>query len=73
MPAPGSEGYCLRVEVGAFSLIACPRIPGRAYLPMVFPSMDEAGSAAEALRAVLCPPPDADQEVYFNTRNFARS
>ena len=28
--------------------------------------------AADALRAILCPAPNAGQELYFNTRHFAR-
>jgi hypothetical protein len=71
-PAPGCPGYCVRAMVGEFTLVACPRAPGRPYRPMVFASRDEAQQAADALANVLCPPPGASQEVYFNTRNFAR-
>src|SRR5262249_45689459 len=33
--APGSPGYCVRLEVGRHCLIACPRAAGQAYRPMV--------------------------------------
>jgi hypothetical protein len=73
-PVPASEGggYLVRAEVGIFPLLACPREPGRPYRPLTFPRVEEARQAADALRGVLCPPPGAGQEVYFNRRNFSR-
>ena len=29
-------------------------------------------AAAAVLTRMLCPPPDVEQEIYFNTRHFAR-
>lgn len=72
VPAPGSPGCCIRARLGGVLLIACPREPGRHYRPMVFANHDEAEKAATALASALCPPPGRTQEVYFNTRNFAR-
>jgi hypothetical protein len=71
-PAPGAPGHCVRVEIGRFRLVACPRMAGRAYRPMVWASLDQACDAAEVLHQVLCPPPGARQEIYFNSRHFAR-
>jgi len=71
--APGAPGFCVQVVVGTFRLIACPRAAGQAYCPMVFATMEEATQAALAMTGVLCPAPGARQEVYFNTRRFARS
>jgi hypothetical protein len=72
VPAAGGTGYQVRVGVGGFVLITCPRIPGAPYEPMVFPKVGEALTAAERIAAVLCPGQDSNQEVYFNTGNFAR-
>jgi hypothetical protein len=73
IPAPGSAGQCLRVDVGRFCLIACPRMAGQAYRPMVFASADAASDAARALREILQPSPKASQELYFNWRHFGRT
>jgi hypothetical protein len=73
VPAPGAPGHCVQVVVGACRLVACPRAAGQAYRPMVFATLDEATRAARAVTGVLCPAPGARQEVYFNTRHFARS
>jgi hypothetical protein len=71
--APGSPGFCLRATIAAFHLIACPRLPGQPYRPMVWATIEEASDAAAALKDVLCPPAGARQEIYFNSRHFARS
>jgi len=71
-PAPGAPGHCVRVEIGRLRLVACPRLPGRTYRPMVWATIEEASDAAEILRQVLRPPPGARQEIYFNSRHFAR-
>jgi hypothetical protein len=72
VPAAGGTGYQVHAGVGRFVLITCARIPGAPYQPVVFPKVNEALSAAERITAVLCPTPDRNQEVYFNTANFAR-
>jgi hypothetical protein len=69
---PAKTGFQVRVEVGALALTPCLRVPGRPYRPLTFVDADEAREAAARLRAVLCPPADAGQELYFNTRHFAR-
>lgn len=70
---PADGGCLVRGEVGIFPLLACLRRPGQAYQPMLFPDLGEAQDAAAALTAVLRPAADAEQELYLNTRHFARS
>ncbi len=72
VPAAGGTGYQVHAGVGRFVLITCARIPGEPYQPMVFSKVDEALTAAERIASVLCPGPDTNQEIYFNTANFAR-
>ncbi len=72
LPAPDGMGYEVRAALGSWSWVACARSPGQPYRPAVFPTLAEALHAAEALRAILCPGPDAEQELYFNTHHFAR-
>jgi hypothetical protein len=67
----GEDGCRLVVRVGPFGLVACPRRPGQPYAALVCAEAD-ARAAAERLRAMLCPPGDALQELYFNTRFFER-
>jgi hypothetical protein len=70
--APDGRAYWLRVRVGAFALLACPRDPGRPYRPALFEGAEAARAAADQLAAVLCPPAGAPQELYFNTRHFGQ-
>jgi hypothetical protein len=69
--ADGS-GYRVAAEAGTVTFLACPREPGRAYRPAQFAAREEADALAGRLAAVLCPPPGAAHELYFNTRNFSR-
>jgi len=69
--APGG-GWWLRLRLGAFALLACPRDPGQPYRPAVFADPAAAQLAAVPLAAVLCPPAGVEQELYFNTRHFGR-
>jgi hypothetical protein len=69
---PGGEGYLVRGAVGIFPLLACLRRPGEPYRPLVFPLLDEARQAADALAGTLCPAAGAGQELYVNTRHFSR-
>ncbi len=71
VPAPGG-GWWLRLGVGAFALLACPRDPGQPYRPAVFTDTAAASIAAVRLAHVLCPPAGVEQELYFNTRHFGR-
>jgi hypothetical protein len=72
-PVPATDnGYLVRAAVGVVPLLACLRQPGEPYRPQVFASLEEARRAADAIRAVLCPAGDAEQELYFNHRHFAR-
>jgi hypothetical protein len=72
LPEPAGDGYWVRAQAGLFSLIACPRIAGQPYRPMHFETESAARSAAAALAEVLFPADDREQEIYFNTRHFAR-
>jgi hypothetical protein len=72
VPAEDGAGYLVRAVVGVIPLLACLRQPGQPYRPQLFASPEEARQAAEAIRAVLCPAGDAEQELYFNHRHFAR-
>jgi hypothetical protein len=71
-PAPGAPGHCVRVLVGRYCLLVCPRRPGQAYRPMVWATESDAKQAVDSLRAALCPPPGAEREIYFNSRHFTR-
>jgi hypothetical protein len=72
MQAPGSPGWCLRIALGRFQLMACPRLSGESYRPMVWATVEEALEAASALRQSLYPDNGATREIYFNSRHFAR-
>jgi hypothetical protein len=72
-PVDAVGGYLVRGVIGIFPLLACLRRPGQPYQPLVFPDRADAADAAAALTGVLCPAADAEQELYLNTRHFARS
>jgi hypothetical protein len=67
---PNPNGFWVRVEVGAFGLVVCPRQPGQAYRPLCLPTEADARRTADAVAALLAPGPDANQEVYLNTQHF---
>jgi hypothetical protein len=67
----GPDGFLLVARIGPFLLLVCVRRPGQPYAALVCPEAD-ARAAAERLAGVLCPPGQAEQEVYFNTRFFER-
>ncbi len=60
-------GAFLRVLVGPFVFVVCPRVPGQPYTPL---SPAAAPDAAERFAAVL--DPEGEQELYFNVRFFER-
>ncbi len=66
-------GWHVRVIIGRYAFLACPRLPGRPYQPLVCWDADEAAQAGCELFAALHPPSGAAQEIYLNTRGFARS
>jgi hypothetical protein len=70
--ADDGDGYWIRVEVETFPLLACARLPGQPYRPKVFATLEEAERMADELRSVLCPPVDANQELYTNLSQFGR-
>jgi hypothetical protein len=69
---PDGPGLWLRVRIGAFTLLVCPRRPGQAYQPLVFADAETARAAAGQLRDIVCPRGDIVQEVYLNTHHFTR-
>lgn len=71
-PQPSTGGYEVRARLGQVRLLACPRRLGESYQPLLFGSREEAEQTASALRRYLCPPDDAEQELYLNTAQFAR-
>jgi hypothetical protein len=70
--APHGPGFWLHVHAGLFSLLLCPRAPGRPYEAERFADDEEARAVAADLAPILRPSPDAQQELYFNTRHFGR-
>jgi hypothetical protein len=62
-----AEGSYLRVQIGPFYLIACERMAGKPYRPLLFA---DAPSVVPELTAILCPRAGVEQELYFNTRHF---
>jgi hypothetical protein len=70
VPVRGEAEFHLEVRLGPLTLVLCTRSPGQAYVPGRFVDASEALQASERLRPILCPGPDAGQEVYFNTRHF---
>lgn len=69
---PDGRGCWVRAQVGDFDLIVCGRSPGEPYRPAVFATLADAQVAATNIGEVLCPPADAEQPIYLNTRHFAR-
>jgi hypothetical protein len=70
--APHGQGFWLHVHAGQFSLLLCPRAPGRPYEAECFADGDAARAVAADLTPIVQPPPGAQQELYFNTRHFGR-
>lgn len=69
IPIPDSGSLHVQVRVGPFVLLSCRRAPGQPYQPEAFEATDAQG-LADQLQHVLSPPPEADQQIYFNTRHF---
>jgi hypothetical protein len=64
------DGFRLQVQIGPFALIACSRRSGQLYQPQIFPDLESAHAFGQGLACILCPPPDVEQEIYFNSRHF---
>lgn len=73
IPDAVGGGFLIRLELGAFALLACQRSTGQAYQAMRFATQDDAARASTVLEALLCPPAEANQEIYVNTQHFERS
>jgi len=67
-----AAGYHIHATVANFALVACARVPGQPYRPLVYASAAAAQRAAADLRAVLCPAAEANQELYTNMSQFGR-
>ncbi len=63
-------GNWLRVRVGPLFLIACARVPGKPYQPLLFADADAGPATVADLTAILCPATGVEQELYFNTRHL---
>ncbi|MFO0866666.1 MAG: hypothetical protein U0744_18845 [Gemmataceae bacterium] len=63
--------FQIRIRTEGFVWIACHRAPGQSFRPIVFATREEADSAAAQMEAVVFPPSDEVQDVYFNTQNFS--
>src|SRR5262245_20703268 len=72
-PVAGSNHeFHVRAIIGPFPFLACPRLPGRPYQPLVCADLEAAHHAARALTEALCPTPGCEREVYLNTSCFSR-
>jgi hypothetical protein len=69
---PSGAGCRVWTEAGPFPWIACLRVSGQPYRPVLFASLDEARAAAARLAGVLWPAADGEQELYFNTQSFVQ-
>lgn len=68
---PAGQHLQLWVRAGEYVWIVCRRVPGQPYQPLVFTGHDEAALAGRRIGPYVHPAPDANQEYYFNTQNFA--
>jgi len=65
-----TAGYHVAAALAGWLWLVCPRRPGQAYEPVLFPTLSEAERVAEELAPFLFPAADAEQEYYFNTQCF---
>lgn len=72
VPSSDAGGFCVRVEIGAFMLIACCRVAGQPYRPAAFATREEGERIATAMVALLNPGADAERELYVNAEFFGR-
>jgi hypothetical protein len=69
--AEDAGAFQVWVRAAGYFWIACRRAAGRPYAPLLFRTRTEAEDAGRQLARFLHPAPDAEQEYYFNTQNFA--
>src|SRR5262249_30949356 len=66
------DGFLPRAQTAVFPRLPSPRRAGQPSQPLILDHLADAEAAADQLRAVLHPGPEAEQEVYFNDRHFSR-
>lgn len=69
-PNPWGEGEIAWLPCLGFLWLPCLRRPGQPYQGVQFATVEEAQEAARQITRYLCPGPDGNQEVYFNTQHF---
>ncbi|GIW81123.1 MAG: hypothetical protein KatS3mg105_2930 [Gemmatales bacterium] len=72
VPIADGDGYQLRMSLGHFVFVVCPRIAGQPYRPLALPTVAEAEKVSNRIRDALVPPSGADLEWYLNSRHFSR-
>ena len=65
-------GSWLRVRIGSYILTVCSRVAGQPYRPQLFSGAENVRAAIARLTALLYPPAEVEQELYFNTTQFTR-
>jgi hypothetical protein len=65
-------GYQLWLDIEDYAMVACGRVPGQPYRPLVIGDEQAARIAAARIAAALRPPANGEREVYCNTRHFER-
>lgn len=65
-------GYQLWLDLEDYAMVACARVPGQPYQPLIIAEEQPARIAAARIGVALRPPANGEREVYCNTRNFAR-
>jgi hypothetical protein len=69
---PLADGFSVWADIEGQPLVACRRLPGEAYRPAVFGTLEEARETAGQVTSALRPGPEANRELYTNTQHFNR-
>lgn len=65
-------GYQLWLDIEDYAMVACSRVPGQPYRPLVIADEHSARIAAARIAVALRPSANGEREVYCNTRHFAK-